>query len=97
MDIVTTSEGRVSVSVSHSVTSVSRKRVEILRSKILPDLDTGSNRIIGARAGAYLSLALDYRHGMRADERGKAQKKFHGNFIVTVNVFLYNWSVTDDQ
>lgn len=36
VDIVTTSGGRISVGVSHSVTSVSRKRVEILQSKILP-------------------------------------------------------------
>lgn len=35
VDIVTTSSGRISVGISHSVTSVSRKRVEILRSKIL--------------------------------------------------------------
>lgn len=36
VDIVTTSGGRISAGISHSVTSVSRKRVEILRSKILP-------------------------------------------------------------
>lgn len=36
VDIVTTSSGKISVGVSHSVTSVSRKRVEILQSKILP-------------------------------------------------------------
>ena len=43
--------------------SVSRVRVEILRSKILPDLDAVNNRIMQQGQGALFSLALNYRYG----------------------------------
>ena len=44
-------------------TSVSRVRVEILRSKILPDLDSDNNRTMRQGQGAVFFLALDYRDG----------------------------------
>ena len=40
-----------------------KRRVEILQSKIRPDLDTVQNRIMQAGQGGYLSIALDYEYG----------------------------------
>lgn len=41
---------------------VSRVGVEILQSKILPDLDAEHNRIIDNRGMAHLTIPLDYKN-----------------------------------
>lgn len=58
--------------------AVSRVGVEILQSKILPDLDAEHNRIIDNWGMAHLTIPLDYKNETKNNQyRKNEENKWH--------------------
>lgn len=64
--------------------AVSRVGVEILQSKILPDLDAEHNHIIDNWGMAYLSIPLDYNYKTKNNEYRKNEGNNMAFFTTTI-------------